>query len=158
MKLFFVFVSLILSPISIPKLSAQDAKPFVFTGYSYSYAYLGGHVGIGAGLHLGNRIEASFSVGKIATSKKNINVDVGLKGFLSQYFFIGINYGLVDYEKRSGDISRTYGTSLSIGGKLDLTEHVFISPFVGISMGLRMTDNFGFNSIKQFGILTGYAF
>jgi hypothetical protein len=157
-------------------INAQDSlSSSIYIGTATG-TNVGGAVGIGVEIMLNKYFSGNLAIGSVhpilkeEVDKSKFDFDIGIKFYPIKYFFIGINYGLIDgiYSETaySNGTTNTYyketrGFSFSIGGKTPGYKKFYLSGFIGITdseeanHGLRIIED---NSITpRLGILLGYC-
>ena len=142
----------------------------------------GGVVGIGFEKEFIKKISWSFALGSIhpmidqETGFSKINFDIGIKYYATKLFFIGMNYGFLDYDINTllidneiitDNENKYYGLSLSIGIKTTISDRITLSVYSAKVLNENKNKNSSgtefINSIRKkytpkfrFGLMLGY--
>ena len=172
----YIVILLILLPFVSFSLNAQELSNSVYFGAANG-TNIGGSIGLGTEFFINEYFSGSIALGSIHftlkedVDKSKFDFDIGLKFYPYKYFFIGINYGFIDYEYSaygyadgSEDVSfsETRAFSFIIGARSPNFKNMYLSSFIGIT-----SDNDANHSLKisgdelitpRLGILIGYCF
>jgi hypothetical protein len=159
----FLVVTISLYP---AQSKAQQVAPSVYAGYGLG-TNLGGLVGVGTEVRIGSYVSVNAAVGTwpYALGRSGLDsfdFDVGVKAYpFKQWFYTGLNYGLIDEGFVDGKLSKTHGLTFSTGLRTPSWKGAYASGYVGVTDSYRANHIIVFDSedfIPHFGLMLGYEF
>lgn len=177
-------IMLILLIISTSIFSQVSSKiePSIYVGLGLG-TNIGGAIGVGTEVKFLKYFSANIALGSIhlifekevETSK--FDFDLGIKYYPFKYFFVGVNYGFIDYEyirihDETGLIfnedteiyNETRGISLTLGFRTADFNNLYLSGYLGTTTDpdVNCSDANGFLDgsicMPRIGIMLGYEF
>jgi len=176
------FFSLLLIPLTAYAFETKNIAPSIYFGFGNG-TNIGGVIGIGTEVKFLKYFSANIAVGSIHpifdrdVDKSKFDFDIGVKFYPFNYFFIGVNYGFIEYEyiRKSDETGlifdedtesyeETRGVSLTLGFRTPSYNNLYLSGYFGTTTDsdANCSDADGFLDesicMPRMGIMLGYEF